>query len=393
MYVGGRKRRGAYLLSPRGSMPMNADPMTVSAVFACVNAISEDIAKLPLECYELDYRGRKRKATEDPSYYLLNLEPSESMTRFTFMQVLVSSTILEGNGFAKIVRGLDGVTPTALEYIPSRDVVIYQEVDESGVELNKIAGYQNIRTQEEIAPEDMIHILNFTYNGVQGVSTLTHAANVLNIAMRSDEKAASSFGAGFASSAILKVTRGNLTKQQQDDIRKAWVERQAEESVMVFGGDMEYTPLSLNPRDAQLLESRAFNVPEICRFFRISPVKVGDLSKSSYSTVEAVNLAYLTDTLSPYLEKIEQEFRRKLYPKSKKQRMRVEFDTSSLLRADTAALTGLFSSLFPVGGITPNEIRDKLNLPAIEGGDDVFIGLNTGKLKDFDKNNLDTKNE
>ena len=75
---------------------------------------------------------------------------------------------------------------------------------------------------------------------------------------------------------------------------------------------MDFQPITVNPADAQLLETRQFNVIDICRFFGVSPVKAFDLSKSSYSTVEATQLAFLTDTLSPLLEKIELEFERKL---------------------------------------------------------------------------------
>ena len=57
---------------------------------------------------------------------------------------------------------------------------------------------------------------------------------------------------------------------------------------------MEFKPITVNPSDAQLLETREFNVIDICRFFGVSPVKAFDLSKSSYSTVEATNLSFLT---------------------------------------------------------------------------------------------------
>jgi len=81
---------------------------------------------------------------------------------------------------------------------------------------------------------------------------------------------------------------------------------------------MTYEPITVNPEDSQLLETREFNVVDICRFFGVSPVKAFDLSHSSYSTVEATNLSFLTDTLSPMLEKIELEFERKLYKPSER---------------------------------------------------------------------------
>jgi HK97 family phage portal protein len=75
--------------------------------------------------------------------------------------------------------------------------------------------------------------------------------------------------------------------------------------VAVLEGNMDFEPVTISPSDSQLLETRQFNVVDICRFFGVSPVKAFDLSNSSYSTIEATELAFLTDTLSPLLEKIE----------------------------------------------------------------------------------------
>jgi len=151
--------------------------------------------------------------------------------------------------------------------------------------------------------------------------------------------------------------------------------------VAVLEGNMDFEPITVNPSDAQLLETRQFNVIDVCRFFGVSPVKAFDLSNSSYSTVEATQLAFLTDTLSPLLEKIELEFERKLYKPSERNSIDVRFDTSVLLRADKASLASYYSTLFQIGTITPNEIRKALDLPAIKDGDHTFVQVNVATLK------------
>lgn len=127
--------------------------------------------------------------------------------------------------------------------------------------------------------------------------------------------------------------------------------------VALLEGNFTFEPISVNPSDAQLLETRQFNVVDICRFFGVSPVKAFDLTKSSYSTVEATELAFLTDTLSPLLEKIELEFERKLYKPSEKDSIDVRFDTAMLLRADKQSLANYYQTLFNIGVVSPNDIR------------------------------------
>lgn len=78
--------------------------MLLSAVYRCVEVISDSVAQLPLEPYLMDSEGYKVKYTTHPSYKLLNKEPNPRMTRFTFIKTLIVSTLLKGNGYAYIER-------------------------------------------------------------------------------------------------------------------------------------------------------------------------------------------------------------------------------------------------------------------------------------------------
>lgn len=139
---------------------------------------------------------------------------------------------------------------------------------------------------------------------------------------------------------------------------------------------MKYQPISINPRDSQFIESRQFNVVDICRFFSVSPVKAFDLSKSSYSTVEATQLQYLTDTVLAVITKIEQEINRKVFLPSERGKVMAEFDTSAILRTDKSAQAAYWKDMANVGAATPNEIRRENNLPPIANGDNAFVQVN-----------------
>lgn len=350
--------------------------MKLSAVYACVIAISEDIAKMPLEPYIMDDKWRKVKAYDDPTYELLCLEPNPDSTRFTLIQALVASMLLNGEGFAKVSRDSSGKA-TSITFVPYSDVTVYVDAITERIDF-----YLLNRTGEVVEVEDMIHLLNFTYDGVRGLSTLSFAARTLGIANASEEHAKRFFTNGGSARGILKYSALKLKQSQRDEIRKEWEENYRNgNAVAILDGGAEYQSLSISPKDAQLLENRQFNLPEICRFFRISPVKIGDLSKSSYSTVEATNIDYITSTLNTYMVKIEQEFRRKIYPRARRSRMSVEFDPSALLRADTSAQTDLVARMIPVGVFTINEARAKLNLSPIEGGDELLTMVNMQPLK------------
>ena len=292
------------------------------------------------------------------------------MTRFDFIKVMIVSTLLKGNGYAYIERDNKG-DAVGLHFIPAELVTINRPKSLRESVSYSIAGLGTVESC------NMIHIKNFSYDGIEGVSTLRHARNTLGLSTDAEAHAAGFFKGGANLAGILKTTT-NLNSQQKSELKRSWQmafspATGTPNGVAVLEGNLSFEPITVNPTDAQLLETRQFNVVDICRFFGVSPVKAFDLTKSSYSTVEATNLSFLTETLSPLLEKIELEFERKLYKPSEKDSIDVRFDTATLLRADKQSLANYYQTLFNIGVVSPNDIRKQLDMEAIEGGDNTFV--------------------
>lgn len=358
--------------------------MLLSTVYRCVDVISDALAQLPLEPYYINKDGYKEKFVKHPSYYLLNKEPNNKMSRFTFIKTLVVSVLLKGNGYAYIQRDDKG-DAVALHYLQP-DLVTIQET-KGGLKYS-VVGIKGL-----VESCNMIHILNFSYDGITGISTLTHARQTLGLATDSESHASGFFKGGANLAGILKV-QSSLTSKQKTDLKTSWQTAFSPSTgtpngVAVLEGNMDFQPITVNPSDAQLLETRQFNVIDICRFFGVSPVKAFDLSKSSYSTVEATQLAFLTDTIAPLLEKFELEFERKLYKPSERNNIEVRFDTSVLLRADKTSLASYYNTLFQIGAVSINEIRKILDLPSVENGDNHFVQVNIQTIE----NAIKTKDE
>lgn len=371
-----KEPKSSFVNVSRYSSSSSKSAMKLSAVYRCVNVLSESVAQLPLDVFWIDKDGYKESYRNHPAYTLLREEPNPDMSRFTFMKTLVSQVVLNGNGYAYIERDNKG-NAVSLRYIPSPLVsIVYVDTHQGQLKMYQVTGFNNL-----VEPYDMIHVLNFSYDGVVGVSTLTHARETIRLSHNANEYASGFFENGGSVSGILTVADARLKPGQSDAIRQTW-KQQFDPTlgnaggVAVLDGNMKYQPISINPADAQMLESREFQVVDICRFFGVSPVKAFDLNKASYSTVEATQLAFLTDTLAPILENIEGEFKRKVFRPSEKPHIEIKFDTSTLLRADKTAQSNYFQKLFQTGSITPNEIRKQLDMPKIEGGDKPFVPVN-----------------
>ena len=370
---------GDYLLYNTASSYANNKAMLLSAVYRCVEVISDSIAQLPCEPYRIDSDGCKIKFTKHPTYNLLNREPNQNMSKFTFMKTMVVSMLLTGNAYALIERDERG-NAKALYYIPTELVTILKPQTITDTISYSITGMKNV-----VEDCNMIHILNFTSDGYEGISTLAYARKTLGLAMDAEANAEGFFKGGANVAGILKCN-SPLTTKQKESLKSSWNSAfngstGTPNGIAVLDADLDFQSVTVNPSDAQLLETRQFNVIDICRFFGVSPVKAFDLSKSSYNTIEQMQLAFLTDTLQPLLEKIECEFQRKLYKPSEKDNITVRFSTAPLLRADKQSQANYYNTLFQMGVMTINEIRRELDLPHLENGDTSFVQVNVQTLK------------
>lgn len=355
----------------------NEQALLLSAVYRCVEVISDSVAQLPLEIFHIDSRGCKTKATTLPLYHTLNCTPNARMSRFQFIKVMITSMLLKGCGYAYVERDEQG-NPKALHFIPF-EYVTTKFPDRIDLPIT----YSITGINGDVKEKDLIKFLNFSYDGVVGLSTISHAKRILGLATYSDESASQFFEGGCNLSGVLTIDGASTPKARQN-IKEQWSKAFNPSNgtgggLAVLEGNMKYEPISVSPTDAQLLESRQFNVIEICRFFGVNPVKIFDLSHSSYATVEATNLSFLSDTLQPLLSKIEIELKRKLL--NDHISMEIKFDTSQLLRTDKSAQASYYSTLFNTGAMTVNEIRAELDLPSVANGDTNFVQVNLQSLE------------
>jgi HK97 family phage portal protein len=355
--------------------------MQLSAVYRCVEVISDAIASQTWEYLNFTDSDGWVSDPFNTVSYMLNNEPHPAMSRFTIMKTLVAKVLLEGNGYLIIRRDvylnpirLDLVTGNVIEYL-RKDGTIYYEVQYAGYDINSVTS-TGIEMVEGV---DMIHILNFTYDGFQGVSTLRHAVDTMGLAYASESSAKGFFTSGANMSGILEV-EGKLTPEKAKAIKDAWAKAFNITSgqpggIAVMESGLKFNPVTVNPKDAQMLETRKFNVVEICRFFGVSPSKVFDSENLTYSNIESFQLGFLTDTISPLDSKIEAEFNRKLLRKSLRPKTRLNLKIDDLLRANMDSTANYISKMFQVGGYTVNEVRAKAGNPKVEGGDKAYVPM------------------
>ncbi|ELS5417034.1 phage portal protein [Citrobacter freundii] len=354
----------------------------LSAVWACVRLLSESISTLPLKIYVRQPDGSRKAATDHPAYSILCRRPNSEMTPSRFMLMVVASICLRGNAFIEkkfIANRLVSLVPL----LPQNMVV--KRLTTGALEYK----YTENGNERVIPVKNIMHIRGFGLDGVCGMMPMKTGRDVIGSAMAVEESAAKIFEQGLQSSGFLSAENA-LADEQRERLRSymaAFTGSKNAGKIMVLEGGLKYQGVTMNPEDAQMLESRSFSIEEICRWFRVPPFMVGHTTKQSSwaSSLEGMNLQFLTHTLRPLLVNIEQEIGRCLLDSDDD--VFAEFSVEGLLRADSAGRAAYYTSALQNGWMSRNDVRRLENMPPIEGGDIYTVQLNLTQLKNLENSN------
>ncbi|MDO4689522.1 MAG: phage portal protein, partial [Plesiomonas sp.] len=286
---------------------------------------------------------------------------------------------------AFVEKKMIGHKLVALDPLLPQNMVV-KRLDNGRLEYNYTEG----KTKRVIPVERMMHIRGFGLDGVCGLMPTQVGIDVFGAAMSVDEAAAKIFENGLQSTGFLS-SENALNKEQRERLRKSlqsFIGSKNAGKLMVLENKLSYQNVTMNPEAAQLLESRAFSIEEICRWFRVPPFMVGHMTKQNSwaASVEGMNLLFLTNTLRPLLVNIEQEIARCLLGDDED--YFAEFSVEGLLRADSAGRAAYYTTALQNGWMSRNDVRRLENLPPIPGGDIHTVQLNLTPLEDLKKNNL-----
>lgn len=371
--------------------------MSLSTFYAAVNLVSNSIAMMP-------WKFKDDKNNELPkSNYLYHLFDNSIISRYNIIKNVVKDIILYGNGFIYIERDEETGQPKTLHYSPAKQTAIKYD------ELNHKLYYYNFSYLDRI--DDGTNYLHFYMNsddGFIGKGVLKYAYNVLDIASVIQNATSSYYSTAGQQFGIVSPNGplpevGNQQKQLDKLVQK-WEEAQmkANKGTVFFPSDLKFTPMTNTAKDSALIEAREYNAVEVGRFIcNISPVLLGDLRHLAYNSLTESQREFVIHSLAPIVTMIEEQCNKKLIMPSKYCKQFVDLDENYILANDAEKQANEITTLTNSGIITPNEARNRLGLPPVDGGDALVIPFtkiedNTiggaGDAKE-DKNNVEQENE
>ena len=341
--------------------------LQVSAVWACIELLADNIASLPLFVYDRvgDDEGNKTLARGTSLWALLHDNPNRRHTPMEYWQFMMINFLLRGNAYARLVRGANN---EVIEMWPlSADQIEVEVLPDQSV----IYKY-NYEGKVAVYAEESIFHWRDKGNGIVGMSRLDYMRNSVGVAIEAQNQTQQLFANSGKRPGVFMIDK-LLTAEQRDKIRQNYqgLVEGGQDDLLVLEAGAKFEPLAMSPADMQLLDTRRFSVEDIARWFGISSVLINDTAKT---TTWGTGIGQLIEgfykfRLRPMLESLEQAIERRVLTSRQRELYAVEFSLEAILRGSLTERLDAGSKAVQNGLMTRNEWRQLENLPRQEGAD------------------------
>lgn len=357
-----------------------------TAVWCATRILSESLAALPLNLFEVIGPRNKQKAEGHNLHQLLHDEPNPEQDSMVWFDQQMQALLNHGNAFAEkqmTGRRVQALWPIHPSRIPRQNIKRADSNDPRLAELGAMPGEivyyvnNNDGTKTPIPASRMLHVTGvLSGNGLYGKGVIEWGANAIGRAVATEEHVASFFRNGAVSNVVLKHPR-SLSETKAIQLRNQWQAvyggSQNHYKAVVLEDGMEAQAISYDAKQAAMIESSNFSITDISRLYRIPPHMLADLSRSTFNNVEASNLSFVIHSLIPWVVRFEKAFRRQLLTPQEKGRFKPTFNVTGLLRGDMKARAEFYTKLFNMGALSPDDIRELEGQNAVDGGDQYFV--------------------
>lgn len=359
--------------------------MRTSAVYACVKILAETVASLPLHLYKKGTNGKNEFADQHPLFSCLYETPNDEMTSFEFREIMMTSLLLYGNAYARIIRKQGHVTE--LWYLKPQYMTVERDTITGKIKYT----YSDDITNKTYVykPNQIFHIKGLSIDGVKGLSPIAQAREAVGLSLATEEYGAKFFGNGARPGGVLEHP-GIL--KDPEKLRESWNQvyqgTRNSHKVAVLEEGMKYHSIGIAPEDAQFLETRKYQVNEICRIFRVPPHLVGDLERATFSNIEHQSIEFVKHTIRPWIVRWEQAIARALLSAEERTIYFARFNVDGLLRGDYKSRMEGYAVGRQNGWLSTNDIRKLEDLPLVAtelGGDDYLVNGNMIPIRKIDK--------
>lgn len=358
--------------------------LQVTAVFACVRLLSENVASLPLFLYQKTEKG-KEKAKDRPEYGVLHDAPNPETDSFQFWQAFTANMLVYGRGYAEIVRNNAGQV-VQMWNITTPYVKVQRNEETQELEYAVISPGKERFT---LRKDQMFRVDWFSMDALNAFHPLKLAQNAIGLNVAAEEFASNYFNNGANVGGVIEYPESmddDAAERFRKSVREAYEGLSKSARLMFLEQGSKFQKVSNTPEESQMLETRKFQVAESARFYNVPLHMIGDLEHATFSNIEQMSLNFVIYSLRPYLVRIERAITAQILTPTDRQTLFPRFSVDSLLRGDYKSRMEGYALARQNGWMSANDIHDLEDMdsiPAEEGGDAYLANGNLRSLKEL----------
>ena len=355
--------------------------MQHTSVYVCVNVLSESVASLPVSVYKRYEKGgkpHKEKAYAHNVHAILHDEPNEEMTAFSFKQVVMLHLLLRGKSFAQIIRNKAGQVVWVYPLSADNMEVVRLESGKLGYlyKHNKLG-------KVPLMASEVLHFIGMSLDGITGLSPIEYNRHTIGLSVAMEEFGSTYFKNGANGGGVLQ-TEKSLSNDAFDRLKSDWSAKYAglvnANKPIILEEGLSWEKLAISNEDSQFLQSRKFSKAEIASIYRVPLHMINEMDKATFANIEHQSIQFVIDAIRPWVIRMEQELKRKLFTAAEKKNHDIKFNLGALLRGDTKSRYDAYESATTKAcWMTRNEVRELEDLNPIDGLDDLLLPLNMAK--------------
>ena len=367
------------LLSWLGVYDVSGGALSEATYFACIKVLSEAIGKLPLRIMEATPDTGVAPMLRHRYYRTLNERPNRFMSASVFWTYMEFCRQHYGNAYA-LIDERDPLHPQLWPFDPEKMEVYYDNVRLLSEQPDVWYLYNTASGPVTYGSEEILHFrAHQTVDGLVGVPVREQLATTIQGNVKAQKMLNKMYDSGMTAKAVLQYTGGlddkkvaTLVKGIEAYANGSMKDKGVENIIPVPLG-FQLTPLNVKLADSQFLEVKQYSALQIAAAFGVKPYQVGDYTKSSYASAEAQQLSFLVDTLLFTIKQYEEELGWKILSDADAaDGISPKFNTSVLLRTEFQSMVTTLATAVQSFLFTPNEARERLDLPHKEGGDSLL---------------------
>ena len=350
---------------------------------AVVSFLADNAAQIPIKVYERA-SDTDRPRVLDSTAALLLADPNPDMTAYEFKRCMYSDLLLYERFLVLLLRNKDTKSGWELRPIPATWIQQYRGKSVFAPD-SIIIGVPN-NTSIEVPAKNFILFHGYDptdpmrqYSRISALKETLHEQVESNRFRRQMWHRGGRFNAYVTRPKDVQPWSDGAFERFKETFKASWAGSEAQEGggMPIMEDGMEIKTVQFNSRDAQWSESVKLSREDCAAVYHVNPAMIWPGSGQTYASARDNARALYNDCLAPTLMQATDRINKVVLP-------RVGEDPSHYVAYDITIKTegtyeekiATLSSAVGAPFLSRNEARARLDLPAIDGGDELIVPMN-----------------